>query len=146
MQYFLVIRGSFFLIYNNNIAFGLKVDVHNQGNHRLLSAQSSPNQTAFKWVKGRWSELPIPKYNPALQPILWPKEQYSFDFSRLCDGKYFCPKQNWPVIWVSYSEQTVANLAFSPVCKSSMYGLRFFYAFACICLTNTIYRNISAVW
>lgn len=146
MQYFLVIRDHSCLIYNNDIAFGLKVEVHNQGNHRLLSAQSSPNQIVFKWVKGTLSELPIPKYSPALQPILRPKEQHSLDFSRLCDGKYFCPKQNWPVIWVSYSEQTVANLAFSPVHKSSMYGVRCFNAFACICLTNTKYRNSSAAW
>lgn len=38
MQYVLVIRGRFFLLYINDIALGLEVEVHDQGNHRILSA------------------------------------------------------------------------------------------------------------
>jgi len=68
MQYFWLSGALFSLMCNNDIAFGLEVDFHNQGNHRLLSAQSSPNQIAFKWVKGRRSGLPVPKYNQPFSP------------------------------------------------------------------------------
>lgn len=44
IQYFLVIRGSFLLLYINNIAIGLGAGAHNQGNHRIkCSVKSQSN-------------------------------------------------------------------------------------------------------